>query len=188
MRTLILRAAACLPLLWANAMPMATTAVIAAGETANAALTQIFQQLYTARDRATAGKDTAALFASYSPDFVNIDLHGSRDTLPSFKRHYAHMAAAATSIVSTSDVRQVSVSGKTATLVVSGSVKVALIDPHTGNPVLAQDTETDRDTWVKGKSGWLETMSQSLAEEFTINGKIIPMTQRAAPGTDPSST
>ncbi len=187
MRTLIIRAAVCLPFLWATATAMATTAV-SAGITANAALTRTFQQLYTARDKATGSNNTAALFASYSPDFVNIDLHGSRDTLPSFKHHYAHMAAAATSVESTSNVRRVSVSGNTATVVVSGLVKVALTDPRTGNPVLAQDTETDRDTWVKGQSGWLETISQSLAEQFTINGKTIPMTQHAAPKTDPSST
>ena len=168
-------AALCLTLLWAG------TAARADGP-----LKQTFQKLYAVRDQAADRKDYAALFASYSPDFIKIHLRGNKDNLQALKAHYVEAETKATIIVSASTLQSVSASGPTATAVVVDTIKVVFTDPRSGNPVVAQAIVTSRDTWVKTKSGWFETISKTLSGQITLNGK--PVAIPTAPGSSPMFT
>ncbi len=168
-------AALCLALLWAGTAARA-----------DVPLKQTFQKLYAARDQAVDSKDYAAIFASYSPDFIKIHLHGNKDNLQALKAHYIEAATKATIIVSASALQSVSASGPTATAVVADTIKVVFTDPRSGNSVVAQAIVTNRDIWAKTKSGWLETNSKTLSAQITLNGK--PVAIPAAPGASPMFT
>lgn len=78
--------------------------------------------------------------------------------------------------ISKADIRarSIVVKGSTATVIVTNSLRVILVDPGGKDHVYTEESRA-RDSWVKGSSGWHVRSSQHISGAATVDGRKLPL-------------
>ncbi|MCW3051141.1 MAG: hypothetical protein JWN14_311 [Chthonomonadales bacterium] len=122
------------------------------------------------REAVAASKlDVEGMFASHSPGFVAIDSvegHERKETLKFIKEKDSVFLQNFKSIRRKDTIRKFRLKGNVAIVDCAVHEITVMINPDTNKPWPPESSDDiNRDTWVKGKSGWLMTTSKALSSE-----------------------
>jgi len=131
----------------------------------------IRQQLadkYAAMDVAFRDRDVDAALAFYSPKCRFVD-NGDTMSLAQERKLADRQLRHAVSAQSQTQVISFSLSGSTATVVETQLLHET--DKQNGKPLIVEERERSRDTWLRNKNGWQIDETVTLSEETFVDGK-----------------
>ncbi len=135
---------------------------------------RLIQSAYDRMDAAAARKDINGVVAYNAPGYVMVGAHVHSGTLEQV-RTTTFIFKTAGSLHGHSMVQSLSLSGDRATVVVKRLEEFTMIavDPDSGRRDHFAYDILSRETWLRGRSGWLRTTAERLSEKIKVNGILM---------------
>jgi hypothetical protein len=157
-------------------------------------LQKALQAIYDQQNVYLARKDINAIWKRYTDDYVSVSQDGEERTQAELRAAMERLFKMAKSIKSTSLVQNVvleeeveadgSVSSVQLVDEVDEVATLVLVHPESGREVTVVSTTRDRETWVKVAGEWFIKRTETISSKITVDGEVVPDSDRAQTGDD----